>query len=148
MVVDEVDAAREGRPAIGDGIDGEAGGDDREAPRCPDREAGGVRAGDGGRLVDSEGEALGPDGGDPVARGDREVVDAAAARGGSADERCSSVVVVGERDSAGSAAEPSEIVSTGKPVVVTVKLPLVPSAKVVVAALVMAGAWSTVRIKL
>ena len=36
----------------------------------------------------------------------------------------------------------------GKPVVVTVKLPAVPTVKVVLLALVMAGAWVTVRVKL
>ena len=35
----------------------------------------------------------------------------------------------------------------GKPVVVTVKLPAVPTVKVVLLALVMAGAWLTVRVK-
>ena len=36
----------------------------------------------------------------------------------------------------------------GKPVVVTVNDPAVPTAKVLALALVMAGAWSTVRVKL
>ena len=36
----------------------------------------------------------------------------------------------------------------GKPVVVTVKLPAVPAVKVVLAELPMAGAWSTVSVKL
>ena len=38
-------------------------------------------------------------------------------------------------------------VGVGKPVVVTVKLPAAPTVKVVLLALVMAGAWLTVRVK-
>ena len=36
----------------------------------------------------------------------------------------------------------------GEPVLVTVNVPALPTVKVVLAALVMAGAWSTVRLKL
>jgi len=42
----------------------------------------------------------------------------------------------------------SENVGDGTPEAVTVKVPAVPAVKVVLLALVMAGAWSTVRVKL
>jgi hypothetical protein len=42
----------------------------------------------------------------------------------------------------------SESVGAGFPVAVTVKEPAVPTVKVVLLALVMAGAWFTVRLKL
>ena len=47
----------------------------------------------------------------------------------------------------GKATPPLAMVGAGKPVVVTVKLPSVPTVKVVAFALVIAGAWFTVRVK-
>ena len=43
---------------------------------------------------------------------------------------------------------PSATAGTGNPVEATVKLPAVPTVRVVVLALVMAGAWSTFKVKL
>src|SRR5712691_10538078 len=49
---------------------------------------------------------------------------------------------------AGRAAPPRAIDGGGNPLVVTVKVPAVPTVNVVAFALVMAGAWFTVRVKL
>ena len=57
------------------------------------------------------------------------------------------VAVVHERHAAWAASPLSLSVGVGTPVVVTVKLPAVPTVKVVLLALVMAGAWLTVRVK-
>ena len=47
----------------------------------------------------------------------------------------------------GSATPPRAIVGVGNPVVVTVKVPATPTVNAVLAALVMAGGWLTVSVK-
>jgi hypothetical protein len=47
----------------------------------------------------------------------------------------------------GKATPPRAIAGAGNPVVITLKLPGVPTVKVVAFALVIAGAWFTVRVK-
>ena len=116
-------------------------------PAVPDGERRAVGAGDRRRLVDGEREALGGVGEHAVGGGDRQRVGAAGARRGRAGERGRAVAVVHEGHARGQ--RPVSLsAGVGNPVVVTVNVPGVPVVNVVLSALVIAGAWSTVSVKL
>ena len=124
-----------------------AGGRHREAARRAHREGGAVGAGDGRRLVDGEGEGLGGVAAHAVGGGEGQVVGRRPVL--AAGVPLSTPVVVLNVTPLGSVPL-SLSVGVGTPVAVTVKLPAVPTVKVVLLALVMAGAWVawlTVRVK-
>ncbi len=102
-----------------------------KVPAVPDREGRGVGAGDRRGLVDRQREVLGRVGADPVGGGDRERVGAAGSGRRRAGERGGAVAVVDEGHTARKVAPPSERDGSGVPVVVTVKVPAVPTVKVV-----------------
>ena len=108
-------------------------------PALPTSEGGVIVAGDGGGLIDGEGEGLGRLGIDPVGCGDAQRIGAAAARGRRPAERRRPVLVVQEGDASGQGAALAEG-AVGKPVVVTVNVPALPTVKVVSLSLVIAGA--------
>ena len=64
-----------------------------------------------------------------------------------AGERRRPVAVIGEADAEGSAPD-FDSAAAGKPLVVTVKVPGLPAVNVEPPTLVIAGAWSTVSVKL
>ena len=103
------------------------------------------RAGDRRRLVDGQREGLRGVGADAVAGGEGEGIGAAGAGRGRAAQRrrCSALNVT----PLGSAPV-SLSVGAGNPVAVTVNVPAVPTVNVVLFALVIAGAWLTVSVKL
>ena len=109
-------------------------------------EGGAVTRGDGRGAVDGEGEGLAGVRADAVGGRDGDRVGALGADRRRAGQGSRPVAVVDEADPGGQRAR----LGQGRrrvPVVVTVKDPLVPSVKVVLAAEVMAGGPSTVRVK-
>ena len=107
---------------------------------------GGGGAGDPGRLVDREGEALGGGRTDTVRGGDGErVCPPVPAAGVPASVAVPSPLSVNVTP--GGSAPVSDNVELGTPVVVTVKVPAWPTVKVAPAGLVILGAWLTVRVK-
>ncbi len=139
--------ARGQRPGLAQRRGRRPGGRHRERARRARRERRAVGAGDRWRLVDGQGEGLGGVGGDAVGGGDRQRVGAAGTRRGRAGERGGAVAVVHEGHARGQRTCLGQRGRVGNPVVVTVNVPAVPGVNAVLSALVIAGAWSTVRVK-